>query len=50
LGQHDLTEKEVHDIWIKKRYQAFAEVIGVDLSISDLGENGNVTIKVLGPA
>jgi hypothetical protein len=25
-------------------------VIGVDLSISDLGENGNVTIKVLGPA
>jgi len=50
LGQHDLTEKEVHDIWIKKRYQAFAEVIGVDLSISDLGEDGNVTIKVLGPA
>ena len=50
LGQHDLTEKEVHDIWIKKRYQAFAEVIGVDLLISDLGEDGNVTIKVLGPA
>jgi hypothetical protein len=25
-------------------------VIGVDLSISDLGEDGNVTIKVLGPA
>ena len=28
LGQHDLTEKEVHDIWIKKRFKAFAEVIG----------------------
>lgn len=49
MGQHDLTESEVHDIWIKKRYEAFAEVIGVELSISDIDENGNVTIKVLRP-
>ena len=35
MGQHDLTEQEVHDIWIKKRYHAFAEVVGVELSISD---------------
>ena len=49
LGQHDLTEKEVHDIWIKKRFHAYADVIGVDLSISDWNEDGKVTIKVLGP-
>ena len=49
MGQHDLTEQEVHDIWIKKRYQAFAEVIGIELSISDIDENGKVTIKALRP-
>ncbi len=49
LGQHDLTEKEVHDIWIKKRFNAFAEVIGVELEISDIGENGMVSVKALKP-
>ena len=49
MGQHDLTEQEVHDIWIKKRYHAFAEVIGIELSISDIDENGKVTIKALKP-
>tara|TARA_B110000116_G_scaffold80061_1_gene69551 strand:+ start:336 stop:977 length:642 start_codon:yes stop_codon:yes gene_type:complete len=49
MGQHDLTEQEVHDIWIKKRYYAFAEVIGIELSISDIDENGKVTIKALRP-
>lgn len=49
MVQHNLTEKEVHDIWIKKRYQAFAEVIGVELSISDIGPEGKVTIKALRP-
>ncbi|MBT3993333.1 MAG: hypothetical protein HOH08_07095 [Gammaproteobacteria bacterium] len=49
MGQHDLTESEVHDIWIKKRYQAFAEVIGVELSISDISIDGNVTVKALRP-
>jgi len=49
MGQHDLTESEVHDIWIKKRYQAFAEVIGVELSISDISIDGNVTVKALHP-
>ena len=50
MGQHDLTEQEVHDIWIKKRYQAFAEVIGIELSISDIDENGRVSIRALRPA
>ena len=49
LGQHNLTEKEVHDIWIKKRFHAYADIIGVDLSISDWNEDGKVNIKVLGP-
>ena len=39
----------MHDIWIKKRYQAFAEVIGVELSISDISIDGNVTVKALRP-
>ena len=49
LGQHDLTEEEVHDIWIRKRFNAFAEVIGVELEISDIGQDGMVTIKALKP-
>ena len=49
MGQHDLTEEEVHNIWIKKRYHAFAEVIGIELSISDIDKNGKVTIKALRP-
>ena len=48
-GATHLTEKEVHDIWIKKRYEAFAEVIGVELSISDISAEGKVTIKALRP-
>ena len=50
MGQHDLTEQEVHDIWIKKRYQAFAEVIGIELSVSDIDENGRVSVRALRPA
>ena len=49
MGQHDLTEQEVHDIWIKKRYHAFAEVVGIELSISDIDENGRVSIRALRP-
>ena len=47
LGQHDLTEEEVHEIWIKRRFSAFAEVIGVELEISDIGQDGMVSIKVV---
>ena len=50
MGQHDLTEQEVHDIWIKKRYQEFAELVGVELSISDIDENGRVSVRALRPA
>ena len=50
MGQQDLTEQEVHDIWIKKRYHAFAEVVGVELSISDIDENGRVSVRALRPA
>jgi len=47
LGQHDLTEEEVHEVWIKRRFSAFAEVIGVELEISDIGQDGMVSIKVI---
>tara|TARA_B100001094_G_scaffold315209_1_gene354954 strand:+ start:570 stop:1211 length:642 start_codon:yes stop_codon:yes gene_type:complete len=47
LGQHDLTEEEVHEVWIKRRFSAFAEVIGVELEISDIGQDGMVSIKVV---
>ena len=47
LGQHDLTEEEVHEIWIKKRFSAFAKVIGVELEISDIGQDGMVSIRVV---
>ena len=34
-------------IWIKKRFNAFAEVIGVELDISDIQENGLVSVRAV---
>ena len=45
LGQHDLTEEDVHDIWVRRRLQAYANEIGVYLEVSPLGEDGRVWVR-----
>jgi hypothetical protein len=46
LGQHDLTQQEIHEIWTKPRIMGQAEIMGVDIQISELGEDGSITISV----
>ena len=47
LGQHDMTEAEVHDIWVRQRLQAYANVIGVGLEVSELGDDGRVWVRAV---
>ena len=43
----NLTEKEVHENYIIPRYMRYAEIMGVKLAVSDLGENGEVTVSIV---
>lgn len=46
LGMHDLTEQEIHERWTVPRIKRSAEIMGVDLQISDWREDGMITISV----
>lgn len=46
LGQHDLTEKEIHEIWTVPRIKGQAKVMGVDVQVSEWREDGTITISV----
>ena len=47
LGQHDLTEQEIHEKWTKPRFEAYAEILGVDLEVSDWSEDGVITVRLV---
>ena len=44
LGQFDMTEKELLDNWWRPRYAGYGEAVGVKFNISDMDENGKVTV------
>jgi hypothetical protein len=46
LGQHDLTEQEIHEIWTIPRIKGQAEIMGVDVQVSEWQDDGMVTISV----
>jgi hypothetical protein len=46
LGQHTLTEKEVHEIFTVPRLKLQAEKMGVHFDVSPLGADGWITLKV----
>ena len=46
LGQFDLTEEELLDKWWRPRYEGYGKAIGVEGNISDMDENGTVTITL----
>ena len=46
LGQFDMTEKELLDNWWRPRYAGYGEAVGVKFNISDMDENGKVTIEL----
>lgn len=43
----NLTEEEVHNNYIIPRYMAYADIMGVKLAVSPLGENGEVTVSLV---
>ena len=46
LGQFDMTEKELLDNWWRPRYAGYCEAVGVKFNISDMDENGKVTVTL----
>jgi hypothetical protein len=46
LGQHDLTEEEIHEIWTIPRVQGWSRILGVDIEVSEWREDGMVTLAV----
>ena len=43
----NLTEEEVHNNYTIPRYMAYADIMGVKLDVSPLGENGEITVSLL---
>ena len=46
VGQHDLTEQEIHEVWVKPRIEAYAKTMGVNIRVSDWNDDGVVTIEL----
>jgi len=46
IGQFDLTDAELHEIWLKPRLEGYGRVIGVPLVVSDIGSDGKVTVSL----
>lgn len=43
----DLTEEEVHNNYTVPRYKAYAEIMGVEIDVSPLGDNGEITVSLV---
>jgi len=41
-----LTEEEVHNNYTIPRYMAYADIMGVEIDVSRLGENGEITVSL----
>ena len=46
IGQFDLTDAEVHDIWLKPRLYGYAAVMGVEIDVSDIDAENKVTVRL----
>lgn len=47
IGQMDLTEEEVHNLWTRPRLEAYARDMGVQFRVSDLGADGTITCELV---
>jgi hypothetical protein len=48
IGQFDMTDQELHEIWLKPRLLGYAEVLGVAIDVSDIGPDGKVSVALAG--
>jgi len=46
IGQFDLTDQELHEIWLKPRLLGYADVMGVKIHVSDIGPDHKVTVSL----
>ncbi len=46
IGQFDMSDAEVHALWLKPRLHGYAEVMGVALDVSDIGADGKVVVQL----
>jgi len=46
IGQFDLTDAEVHDIWLKPRLYGYAAVMGVEIDVSEIDAENKVTVRL----
>jgi len=48
IGQFDLTEQEIHDVWMKPRLYGYAEQLGVKIRVTDtLGPDKTITCELV---
>ena len=47
MGMMDMTEADVHNLWMRPRLEAYARDMGVEFRVSDLGDDGTITCEVL---
>jgi hypothetical protein len=48
IGQFDMTEQEIHDIWLKPRLVGYAEQLGVKIKITDkLGDDLMISCELV---
>lgn len=45
-GRLDLTDRELHERWLKPRLLGYADALGVRIEVSDIGPDGQVTAEL----
>ncbi|MDG2244456.1 MAG: hypothetical protein P8L66_13310 [Rhodospirillaceae bacterium] len=49
MGQHDLTNEEIYNVWLKPRYERYGEVLGVPLKVDPWDpETQIITVRIKG--
>jgi len=47
MGQHDLTEEEIYNVWLKPRYEKYGEILGVPLEVDPWNpETKIITVRI----
>jgi len=46
IGQFDMADAEVHDIWLRPRLMGYARELGVRFEVSDIDASNIVTVRV----
>jgi hypothetical protein len=48
IGQFDLTDRDMHELWLKPRILGYAKALGVAVNVSDIGPDNKVTVTLAG--